>query len=143
MPQKEYIVYKRVALIILFLLCEPLYASDCKSFQESLNIQNEAMEFVNCNINYEKQGVPIELMYRFKGIDALAVERYLISKFNINPIIRTAGRPYWYSYTQYHPEKNLEISIGTDENMHYTRDDWKYIDYFYIVFSKYSKLDDI
>lgn len=120
----------------LFLICKSVYASDCNSFKKSLDIQNEAMEYVTCDINHEKQGVPVELMYRFKGTDAQEVERYLIEKFNINPIERKRAHAFWSSYKSYEPEKNLQIRIGTNENFHDTRDKWIYIDYFYIQFSE-------
>ena len=137
-------VFIEFKLFILFLLCEPLYASDCKSFQESLNIQNEAMEYVSCKINNEDQGAPIELMYRFTGMNALDVEHYLIDKFNINPIERESGHPFWNSYNINIPdEPNLKILVGSEENIYMRRDDWSNIDYFYAIFFENTRPEDI
>lgn len=126
--------------ILFVLLCKPVYADDCKSFQNELDIQNKAMEYIDCSIKSEKQGVPVEVTYRFKGNDALKVEGYLINKFDINPIEREPGIPYWRSYKSYLPKRNLQIIISTEDNLDdFSRDDWKNIDYFYIQFSKYTE----
>ena len=133
-----------IFITALFLISKFSFASDCKSFQENLNIRDESMEYVSCKINYGDQGVPIELRYRFKGIDGLKVEYYLVEKFSIEPIERKPGHPFWNSYNINIPgEPNLKILIGSEENIYMRRDDWSNIDYFYAIFFEYTRPEDI
>jgi len=128
--------------IVLISLCNPIYAKDCQDLQAELDIQNVLLEYINCEVKEKEQGRPIFLVYRFKGTDALGAEYYLIEKFNINPIERKDGHPFWRSFTNLTRDRRLEILIGTEENLYdLTRDDWENIDYFYVQFKKYT--DDI